>query len=130
MHPEKEYLEHLAGGRFLLQRRRGASHETGGAGGWVFPPRMAQPGTGAPELDWMEPSGLGTVYATTVVRQKPPATDYNIALVDLAEGVRMMARVDGLAPQDVTIGLAVKARVVRENDQPLVVFFPVEGASS
>ena len=115
MHPEREFLDHLAAGRFMLQRRRG------GEGGWVFPPRMAQPGTGAGDLEWQEASGLGTVYATTVVRQKPPAADYNIVLVDLA---------DGLAPHEVTIGLKVQARVVRENEQSLVVFFPREGSAA
>jgi hypothetical protein len=36
----------------------------------------------------------------------------------------MMSRVDGIAPEAVRIGMAVTARVVREGDQPLVVFVP------
>ena len=64
------------------------------------------------------------------IRQKPPTPDYNLALIDLAEGPRMMARVDGIAPEAVKIGMEVKAKIVRENDQPLVVFEPVDDGAS
>ena len=117
MNPEKEYVEHLAAGRFMIQKSRST-------GGHVFYPRVAEPGTGATDLEWVETCGRGTVYSTTVIRQKPPTPNYNLALIDLAEGPRMMSRVDGIAPEAVKIGMAVKARVVRENDQPLVVFEP------
>ena len=107
MHPEKEYFEHLARpGRFMLQQPAAAT------GGHVFYPRVAEPGTGATDLEWVEASGRGTVYSTTVIRQKPPTPNYNLALIDLAEGPRMMSRVEGIAPEAVKIGMAVKARVV------------------
>ncbi len=57
---------------------------------------------------------MGTVYATTCTRR--PADkggDYNVALIDLAEGPRMMSRVEGIAPDKVQIGMKVKARVRR-----------------
>jgi hypothetical protein len=117
-HPEKEYFEHLAAGRFMIQRSRST-------GGHVFYPRVAEPGTGATDLEWVAASGRGTVYSTTVIRQKPPTPNYNLALIDLAEGPRMMSRVDGIAPEAVTIGMAVKARVITESEQPLLVFEPV-----
>ena len=126
MHPEKDYFDFLTAGRFMLQRRRDSN--VFDPGGHVFYPRMAEPGTGETAMDWVEASGLGTVYSTTVIRQKPPAANYNLALIDLAEGVRMTARVDGIAPEAVRIGMAVKAKVVRENDQSLVVFEPVDAA--
>ena len=56
--------------------------------------------------------------------KKPPKTDYNLALIDLAEGPRMMSRVEGLAPQDVKIGMSVRAKIVSEEDRPIVVFEP------
>jgi uncharacterized OB-fold protein len=65
------------------------------------------------------------VYSTTVIRQKPPTPNYNLALIDLTEGPRMMSRVEGIAPESVKIGMAVKARVVTENEQALVVFEPL-----
>ena len=92
------------------------------SGGFIFYPRVAEPKTGATDFDWVEASGRGTVYSTTVVRQKPPASDYNVALIELAEGVRMMSRVVGIAPADVKIGMSVRARIVVEDDAPLVEF--------
>jgi uncharacterized OB-fold protein len=117
MNPEQDYFEHLAQGRFMLQRSRST-------GGYVFYPRVAEPGTGATDLEWVPASGRGTVYSTTVIRQKPPTPNYSLVLVQLAEGPRMMSRVDGMAPEDVRIGMPVQARVIRDNDQPLVVFEP------
>ena len=115
MHPEREYLEFLTKGEFKLQRCRSS-------GAFVFYPRVAEPRTGATDLEWVKASGLGTVYSTTVIRQKPPKTDYNLALIDLAEGPRMMSRVEGLAPQDVKIGMSVRAKIVSEDGTPCVVF--------
>src|SRR5215212_233276 len=98
-------------------------------GEYVFYPRIAAPGSGVTDLEWVQPSGMGTVYSTTVIRQKPPTPNYNLALVDLKEGPRMMARVVGLAPEDVKIGQQVKARVAvpaeGSADLPMVVFEPV-----
>jgi uncharacterized protein len=51
----------------------------------------------------------GVIYATTVVH-RPDEDPYNVCLVDLDEGGRVMGRVEGIAPQDVTIGLRVQAR--------------------
>ncbi|MBZ0324630.1 MAG: OB-fold domain-containing protein, partial [Alphaproteobacteria bacterium] len=42
----------------------------------------------------------------------------------LAEGPRMMSRVDNIAPEDVKIGMPVKARIVEEGEFPFVVFDP------
>jgi uncharacterized protein len=115
--PDKQYLEFLAQGRFMIQRSRAT-------GRYIFYPRVAEPATGSTDLEWVEPSGSGTIYSVTIVRQKPPAPDYNVVLVDLAEGPRLMSRVDGVGSKPVRIGMAVKARVIRENDAPLLVFEP------
>lgn len=93
----------LAQGRLLLQRPVG-----GGAA--VFPPRARAPGTGA-ALEWIEASGLGTVYSVTWIHGRPPEPPRNVVLVDLAEGARMMGRVDGITPETLAIGMAVKARI-------------------
>jgi len=120
--PEKEFAEHLAAGRFMIQRSKGT-------GQYVFYPRVAAPGSGATDLEWVEPSGFGTVYTTTVIRQKPPTPNYNLAIVELQEGPRMMARVVGIAPEAVKIGQRVKARVQPaaegSDELPMVVFEPV-----
>lgn len=117
LRPEAEWRDFLAQNRFMIQRSRST-------GSHVFYPRIAEPGTGAQDLEWVEPSGEGTVHAVTVVRKKDPADSYNVVLVDLSEGPRLMSRVDGLAPDAVRIGMKVRAQVVREGDTPLLVFVP------
>lgn len=117
--PEQDYLRFLAEGRFMLQRSRSS-------GRYVFYPRVAEPRTGATDLEWIEASGDGTVYATSVMRQRPPTPSYNVALIDLAEGPRMMSRVEGIAPEDVRIGMRVKARIAREGEGFILVFDPAD----
>ena len=90
----------------------------------MFYPRIAEPRTGADDLDWVDASGLGTVHAVTIVRKKDPADSYNVVLVDLAEGPRLMGRVDDVQLEDVKIGMAVRARIINQGDQPLLVFVP------
>lgn len=115
--PEAEWRAHLAEGRFMIQR----SHSTGG---YVFHPRILEPGTGAGDLEWIAASGKGTIYAATIVRKKDPADSYNVVLVDLEEGPRLMSRVDGVPVDHVRIGMAVRADIIREGDKPLLVFVP------
>jgi uncharacterized protein len=115
--PDKEFAAFLAEGRFMIQRSRSS-------GRYVFYPRVAEPRTGARDLEWVEASGGGTVYAVTVVRNRPPDADHNVALVDLDEGQRMMSRIDGLPVGQARIGLKVKARIVTEDGAPFVVFVP------
>ncbi len=115
--PDADFQKFLNEGRFMIQR----SHSSGRH---VFYPRVAEPGTGARDLEWVAASGKGTVYSTTVVRLKPPAESYNVALIDLAEGPRMMSRVEGIAPDKVKIGMSVKARIVQDANANYVVFDP------
>lgn len=115
MQPEQEYLTFLAEGRFMLQRAKGS-------GTYVFFPRIAVPETGETDLEWIEASGHGSVYSTTVVRSKPPAADYNVALIDLVEGVRMMGRVVDIDPAAVRIGMKVKAKIGEIDGKPAVLF--------
>jgi uncharacterized OB-fold protein len=116
--PEAVYRSHLAEGRFMIQR-------SASTGTYVMWPRVMVPGTGEADLEWVEASGEGTVYATTVTRRRPEkGGDYNVALIDLAEGPRMMSRVVGIAPGEVTIGMKVKAKVDELNGAPAVLFEP------
>jgi uncharacterized OB-fold protein len=51
---------------------------------------------------------------------------FNVALVDCDEGFRLMSRVEGIAPEQVTIGMRVKFRVHRPGGEeaPIPVFTP------
>jgi uncharacterized OB-fold protein len=121
-HPDAEFRAFLVAGRFMIQRSKSS-------GVHVFYPRAVAPGTGARDLEWVEASGRGVVYSTTVVRKKPPEPSYNVALIDLAEGPRMMSRVEGVEPAAVAIGMAVQARIVDRDGEPVVVFDTVEPAA-
>jgi uncharacterized OB-fold protein len=117
--PEAIFREHLAEGRFMIQR-------SVSTGLHVFYPRVVTPGSGEADLEWVEASGAGVVYATTLTRRRAEqGGDYNISLIDLAEGPRMMSRVVGIAPEKVTIGLKVRAKVDELNGAPAVLFEPV-----
>jgi uncharacterized OB-fold protein len=118
--PDVQYHRFLADGRFMIQRCRTS-------GRYVFYPRVAEPLSGATDLEWIEASGRGIVYSTTTVRPRPPAPNYNVALIDLAEGPRMMSRVDGIPPEQVQIGMAVTAKIITEGGAPIVVFEPMVG---
>ena len=118
--PDAVFRQHLAHGRFFIQRCRDTGRH-------VFYPRVLSPYTGLPHLDWVEASGRGVVYATTVTRRrKESGGDYNVALIDLEEGVCMMSRVEGIAPEKVTIGMKVKARIAEAGAQKLIVFDPAD----
>lgn len=121
--PDDMFRNHLADGRLCMQRSKSS-----GAVFWY--PRVIAPGTGASDLEWVELSGHGEVYATTTVRERPPSPGYNVSLIDLDEGVRIMSRVEGIAPDAVRIGMKVAARIATGPDaEPLVVFDPVPAAA-
>jgi uncharacterized OB-fold protein len=115
--PAQEYLKHLAEGRLMLQRARGS-------GKVFFYPRVMEPGTGARDLEWIEAKGTGTVYSTTVARMRPPTPSYNVAVIELDEGPRLMSRVEGVAPEAVRIGMRVRARITTDGPQPVLLFDP------
>ena len=115
--PDVGYEDHLKDGRFMIQRCRGC-------GAHIFYPRVLCPTCGHPELDWVAASGAGTVYAVTIPRRRGGGAPHNVVLVDLAEGPRMMSRVDGIAAEDVKIGMKVTARIDSDDEGPLVVFDP------
>lgn len=117
--PEAQFRAFLAEGKFMIQRSRST-------GAYVFYPRVAAPGTGEMDLEWVEASGDGVVYSTTVVRNRPEkGGDYNVALIDLAEGPRMMSRVVDIEPAAVRIGMKVRAKVGELDGAPQILFTPV-----
>jgi uncharacterized OB-fold protein len=119
---EVAYQEQLSQGRFLLQRCADCARH-------VFYPRELCPHCGSTALRWVAPSGAGTVHAVTTVRRKPEAGgDYNVSLVDLDEGVRMMSRVEGGGT--VSIGDRVRARVHVEGGKGIVLFDPATAAGA
>lgn len=121
--PARQFRDFLSHGRFMIQRSRSS-------GRFVFYPRVAEPGTGSGDLEWVEASGAGVVYATTVQRNRPPTPDLHLCLVDLAEGPRMMSRVEDIAPTEVRIGMPVRAVIRTQDSDPFVVFVPATEAAA
>lgn len=110
----------LDAGHFMIQR-------CSGCGQSVYFPREVCPHCGSDELALVSPSGLGTVYSVTTVRRKPEAGgDYNVCLIDLDEGVRLMSRVVVTPADAVQVGQRVQARVVVDAGHGVVVFDPVD----
>lgn len=103
-------------GRLLIQN-------CADCGKHVYFPRESCPHCGSTELSWVIPGGLGTVYAVTTVRRKADAGgDYNVSLVDLDEGVRLMSKVENVKPLELKIGQRVQARVQVTDGRGLVLF--------
>jgi uncharacterized protein len=90
-----------------------------------FPPRVMCPQCAGTAFRWTALSGRGVVYSATTVRRKTDAGgDYGVCLIDLDEGLRLMSRVEGMAPHEVLIGQRVVARLRPGGGEPLPVFEP------
>jgi uncharacterized OB-fold protein len=83
-------------------------------GKWSFPIRKRCPHCFATKLEWRPASGRGTLYTFAIMHQVmnpgfAGAVPYNIAQIDLEEGVRMTSNVVGLPNADLKIGMALEA---------------------
>ena len=79
-------------------------------------------------VDWTELSGRGVVYTYTVVRHATHAAlaghlPYVIAIVELAEGPRIVTGLTGCDPADVRAGMAVQVRFEAVTDQVALPYF-------
>lgn len=80
----------------------------------VFYPRTICPHCMAAALEWVTASGRGTVYSFTVVHRTSEEfraeAPFAVGLVELEEGVRMMARLDVAEP---AVGMPVQVAFKR-----------------
>ena len=93
------------------------------------PPRPMCPRCQSLDWDTIEASGRGTVFSFVMPRHPPlPWFDdgYIVALVDLAEGVRLVTNLVDCTPDDARVGMDVQVRFT-EFDGGLVLplFAPV-----
>ena len=118
--PEAAYRAALEAGRFQIQQCSACS-------AYAFPPRVICPDCGSGALEWKEAQGKGTVHSCTVVNRKPDrGGPYNVVLVDLAEGVRMMSHVAGFGDREVPLDLPVRAEIEPDTHR---LIFRSEGAA-
>ena len=92
----------------------------GGCGALRHPPGPACLSCGSVgKTEYQLAAGTGTVYSYVVHRHPPvpgKALPMVIALVELTEGVRMLGELTGIDPADVSIGLPVRVRFRRVDD--------------
>ena len=112
--PLEVYLADLERGELAFQRTSDGTP--------VFFPRLVAPRSGETDLQWQVSTGLGTIYSATTVHPKgEPA--YNVSLIDMDDGFRLMSRVEGVEAATVRIGMRVRVRITRDGDgKPLPVF--------
>jgi uncharacterized protein len=95
-----------------------------------FYPRAYCPVCWSPDTEWLEASGRARVYTFTIVYQNdlPPFRDrvpYVVAVVELEEGVRMTANVEGCPPEDVRCDMPVRVAFREEHRDDETVSLPV-----
>ena len=97
----------------------------------IFYPRKFCPECWSANLDWIEASGKGTVYAfSTAYDMVEPRfwedIPYTFAYVELDEGIRMATRIVECDPEAISIGKAVEVVFHKLNDDFYLPFFKLE----
>ncbi len=99
----------------LFQKCRGCGHVQ-------FYPRTRCTQCHGDALTWERSEGRGTLHTFTVVHRAPteafkPDLPYVLALVDMAEGFRMMMNVVNCDPESIQIGTPVSITFERRGEQ-------------
>ena len=95
----------------------------------LFYPRYLCTTCGSGDLEWAQASGRGTVFTYTVAHRPthPGFADlvpYVIAVVELEEGPKLTTNIVNLDPDDMVIGLPVRATFEDLDGVTLVHFRP------
>ncbi|GAA4535695.1 Zn-ribbon domain-containing OB-fold protein [Nonomuraea ferruginea] len=95
-----------------------------------FYPRPFCPRCGSEEVEWTTVSGDARLVSY-IINYRPfppfdPATPVVVALVELAEGPRMMTNIVGIAPEpeNLELDMPLKAEFIEYEDYTLPVFAP------
>ncbi len=99
-------------------------------GAWVFYPRVLCTACHSERLEWSEASGEGVIYSFTVCHRPAGPTfnhevPYVVALIDLAEGPRMISNIVGADPESVRIGQRVRVTFEKATDEVTLPKFAV-----
>lgn len=102
--PLKAYQDALDNGEIIYQA-------CGDCGHVAFYPRLVCPECGSMNVVYKPSAGKGEVYTRTVVhaRDRDP---YNVVLIDMDEGFRIMSTVEDAPNDDVRIGMRVELKTV------------------
>lgn len=103
--PQAQVVEGLRNGNLLLQRCRFT-------GAHYFYPRSAAAGIRLDEWELVPACGRGTVYSATRIDLKgDPSSRYDVGLVDLEEGPRLLARFSSSDDELPAPGTPVRVRI-------------------
>jgi len=102
----RPYWEGLAEERLRLQRCRGCGKHR-------FPAMPGCPSCGGDESEWVDAAGTGRLYSWVTIHQAfspdfGEETPYTIATVELDEGCRVLARLQGDFAPHIDARLAVR----------------------
>ena len=115
----KPFWDALMEGRLITTRGKRSGRLT-------FPPKPFCPHDWGREVEWVELSGRGRLYAQTLIHAVPAAFAGEVpirnGIVDLNEGLRVAARIVG----EPALDTAVECVVLRYSDGPLFGFRAIE----
>ena len=116
----RPYWEGLAQGELRIQHCNACAKA-------VFYPRSICPHCHADQLSWIVASGTGTIYSYTVAHNAfgPFAADvpFIIAIIELAEGARMMSRIVDAPRERVAVGATVSVTFKRVGEDLTLPYF-------
>jgi hypothetical protein len=120
-----EWYSHCARGELRFQRCDSCK-------AWRHLPRLMCPQCGSSDWSWERSSGRGKIYTWTITHQAmhPAFTaevPYAVIVVELDEGVRMVAGLRGLEPERLSLGLPVAVEFEPVADEVAMPWFrPVQ----
>jgi uncharacterized OB-fold protein len=119
----KPFWDAIKQGKFMLQYDPASSS-------YQFWPRSYGMNTGNPALEWREAKGTGTLYSYTETLIPAPGFEgkvpYLIGLIELDEGVRVMANLVNVEADQIKIGQRMKVAFEKLTDE--VDYFAFEPA--
>jgi uncharacterized OB-fold protein len=125
--PETQpFWDGCARGELLLQRCRDCGKP-------YFYPRPVCPACGSTDVEWFRASGRATLYSY-VINHRPARgfeaeAPYAIAVVELAEGPRMMTNIVGVpnTPEDLILDMELQVTFELRGDVTIPLFAPASG---
>lgn len=93
-----------------------------------FPPRAECVKCMSEEMDWVDMSGKGKLVTYTVIHAAPTGFEnsvpYTIGVVDLAEGGRLLAWMDGIKEDEIKIGMDLKVvpQMLEDVEEEILVY--------
>lgn len=122
---EQPFYDACSRGELLLQHCEGCVHV-------LFYPRTHCDRCHSEQLTWQVAAGTGTIASYTVVRRGVSSdfeAPYVIALIDLAEGPRMMSQIVDVDTEKLAVGLPVMVDFAQWSEDITLPVFRLQAAS-